>query len=157
MLVVKASDEMMAAKRDVAIPMSGGIQGSQAPTETTLDRQLLTYAFFSPKLGTRRLRGLPALTRLSRIPATSFETLGPPSAPGPLNNGRRSGGGDGEDRKEGGSARGGGGGRERAGGVAALFSLGEWVFPPPRELPTVLSLAAKENLLTELWGGDLRA
>jgi len=80
------------------------------------------------------------------MPATSLETLGPPSAPGPLNNGwRAGGGGEGEERKVGKDA---GGGRARA-GRAGLLSVGEWILPPPREVPT-LSLAAKENLLEEL-------
>jgi hypothetical protein len=88
------------------------------------------------------------------MPATSLETLGPPRAPGPLNNGRRAGGGgDGEERKDGEGARGGGG--ERAGRAAALLSVGEWIFPAPRELPT-LSLAGKENLPAAL-RGDLTA
>jgi hypothetical protein len=94
---------------------------NQASTETTLDKQLLTYSFFS-KLGTRLLKGLPALMRLSRMPATSLETLGPPRAPGPLDNGwRTGGGGDGEERKDGGGPRV-DGSRERA---AALLSIGE--------------------------------
>src|SRR5260221_13179706 len=119
---------MMAGERDVAIPMSGGTQASQASTETTLERQLLTYAFFSPKLGTRLLRGLTAPTRLNRIPATSLETLGPPRTPGPLNNGRRTGGGGGgEERKDGDGARGGG---ERAGRVADVVTVAEWVLQP---------------------------
>jgi hypothetical protein len=135
---------------DVGTPASGG-KGNQASTDTTLDKQLLTYSFFPPKLGARLLKGLPALIRLSIIPATSLETLGPPRAPGPLNNGRRAGGGgDGEERKDGEGARGGGDGRERAGRMGALLSVGEWVFPPPRELPTLWSLAAKENLLAGL-------
>jgi len=80
------------------------------------------YSFFS-KLG-RLLRGLP-LMRLRRMPATSLETLGPPSAPGPLNNGwRTGGGGDGEERKDGEGGRG-GGVRERAGRTAALPSIDE--------------------------------
>lgn len=95
---------------------------AQASTETTLDKQLLTYSLFSPKLGRRLLRGLPALIRLSMMPATSLETLGPPSAPGPLSKGwRAGGGGDGEERKDGEYAR--GGDRERA-GRCALLSVG---------------------------------
>jgi len=82
------------------------------------------------------------------MPATSLETLGPPSAPGPLNNGwRTGGGGDGEERKDGEGTRG-GGVRERAGRMAALLSIGEWISPPPKEPPTGL-LAGKENLLGE--------
>lgn len=60
-------------------------------------------------LGTRLLMGLPTLMRLSRMPATSLETLGPPREPGPLNNGWRAGGGEGEERNEGEGGRGGGG------------------------------------------------
>lgn len=79
------------------------------------------YSFFS-KLGTRLRKGLPALMRLSMMPATSFETSGPPKAPGPLNNGWRArGGGEGEERGRG------GGERERAGKTAALLSIGERV------------------------------
>jgi hypothetical protein len=94
---------------------------AQASTETTLDKQLLTYSLFfgistvpEPKLKgetagplTRLRMGLPTLIRLSMMPATSLLTLGPPKAPGPLGSGWRGGrgGGEGDDLGKGLDAR----------------------------------------------------
>jgi len=55
--------------------MIGEASGAdQASTETTLDNPLFTYCLGPETIGKRRLIGFPtACTRLSRIPATSFE------------------------------------------------------------------------------------
>lgn len=90
----------------------------KASTETTLDRELLIYSFFSPTLETRFLIGLPTLMRFSMMPATSLLTFGPPKAPGPL---WSRGGGEGVDRRIG-------------AGEEALLTGAEKLPPPPLRL-----------------------